>query len=145
VSMFCGHASHWDEFCFRRKKIEKMCLDYARNSYHDEFIDFPPRSYSRVAPSSYSRASPHIFLVLCLVSLIDITITHMVLVHERTTLCLDVLDTAYILIMVIVSHVGMVFLLEGLTPILSPDTWTTHVFPIVVHAPLVQMMRCKRL
>jgi hypothetical protein len=33
-------------------------LDYARNSYHDEFIDFPPHSYSRVPPRPYSRASP---------------------------------------------------------------------------------------
>jgi hypothetical protein len=47
VCIFCGHAGHLDEFCFRRKKIEKRCFDYVRNSYHNEFIDFPPRSYSR--------------------------------------------------------------------------------------------------
>jgi hypothetical protein len=46
VCMFCGHANHLDEFCFRHKRIEKRRFDYARNSYHDEFIDFPPHSYS---------------------------------------------------------------------------------------------------
>jgi uncharacterized protein YjeT (DUF2065 family) len=69
----------------------------------------------------------------------------MVLVHERIALCLDALVTAHILIVVIVFHVGMVFLLEGLTLALSPDTWMIHNFHIVVHIPLVQMVRCKRL
>jgi hypothetical protein len=31
-----------------------------------------------------------LLLLLCLTSLMDLTIAHMVLVHERTTLCLDV-------------------------------------------------------
>jgi hypothetical protein len=74
-----------------------------------------------------------LLLVLCLVSFIDLTITHMVLVHRRTALCLDALVTSHVLIVVIVPCVGMVFLLEGLTPALSPDTWTVHVFPIVIH------------
>jgi hypothetical protein len=47
IGMFCGRASHLDEFCFYHKRIEKRCIDYARNSYRDEFIDFSPRSYSR--------------------------------------------------------------------------------------------------
>jgi hypothetical protein len=38
--MFCGLAGHLDEFCFRGKRIEKRRLDYVRNSYHNEFIDF---------------------------------------------------------------------------------------------------------
>jgi hypothetical protein len=38
-----------------------------------------------------------LLLVLCLISLMDLTITHMVLVHERTTLCLDTLVTAHVL------------------------------------------------
>jgi hypothetical protein len=59
VCIFCGRASHLDDFCFRCKRIEKKRLDYARNSYRDKFIDFPPRSYSRVLPRSYSRASPY--------------------------------------------------------------------------------------
>jgi hypothetical protein len=45
----------------------------------------------------------------------------------------------------IVSRVGMVFLLEDLTLTLSPDTWVLHVFSVVVHILLVQMVRCKRL
>jgi hypothetical protein len=51
-----------------------------------------------------------LLLVLCLVSLMDLTIAHMILVHERTALCLDALDTAHVLIVVIVSRVGLVFL-----------------------------------
>jgi hypothetical protein len=74
----------------------------------------------------------------------DLTIAHMVLVHERTVLCLDALVTAHVLIVVIVSLVGIVFLLEGLTLTLSLETWTVHIFPVVVHIPLVQTVRCKR-
>jgi hypothetical protein len=49
-------------------------------------------------------------LMICLSSLMNLTITHMVLVHKRTALCLDALDTAHILIVVIVSSVGLIFL-----------------------------------
>jgi hypothetical protein len=59
VCMFCDHAGHLDEFCFPRKRIERRCVEYARDSYRDEFIDFPPHSYSHVKPRFYSRASPH--------------------------------------------------------------------------------------
>jgi hypothetical protein len=52
--MFCGRAGHLDEFCFQCKKIEKMCFQYARNSYRDEFFDFLSHSYSR-ASSHTSR------------------------------------------------------------------------------------------
>jgi hypothetical protein len=52
--------------------------------------------------------------VLFLSSFLDLTIAHMVLVHERAALSLDALVTAHVLIVVIVSHVGLVFLLEGL-------------------------------
>jgi hypothetical protein len=45
--MFCGRASHLDEFCFCLKRIEKKCIAYARNSYRNEFIDFLPRTHSR--------------------------------------------------------------------------------------------------
>jgi hypothetical protein len=58
-------------------------------------------------------------LVLHLVSFMDLTITHMVLVHERITLYLDSLVTMHILIMVMVPCIGTVFLLEGLTLALS--------------------------
>jgi hypothetical protein len=69
----------------------------------------------------------------------------MVLVHERITLCLDALVMAHILIVVIVPRVGTIFLLEGLTLVLSKDTWMVHDFLVVVHIPLTQMVRCKRL
>jgi hypothetical protein len=49
ICLFCGRAGHLDEFCFCRKRIEKRCFDYARNSYRDEFIDFLTRSYSRAS------------------------------------------------------------------------------------------------
>jgi hypothetical protein len=58
VCMFCGRASHLDEFCFCRKRIEKRHFDYARNSYRDEFIDFLPHSYSH-APSRFSHGPNH--------------------------------------------------------------------------------------
>jgi hypothetical protein len=89
----------------------------------------------------------HLVLILVphLASLIDLTIAHMVLVHERTYFCLDALVMAHILIMEIVSRVSIVFLLEGLTLTLRPDTWIVYIFPIVVLVPLVQRVRCKRL
>jgi hypothetical protein len=86
-----------------------------------------------------------LLFVLCLSSLMDLTIAHMVLVNERIALCLDALDTAHVLIVVIVSHVGLVFLLDGHSPTLSRDTWTVYIFPIVVHVPLSQVVRCKGL
>jgi hypothetical protein len=86
-----------------------------------------------------------LILVHRLASFMNLTIAHMVLVHERTTFCLDTLVTAHVLIVVIVSRVGLVFLLESFTLILSPHTWTIHVFPIVIHVPLGQMAKCKEL
>jgi hypothetical protein len=61
VCMFCGRAGHLNVFCFRSKRIEKRRFEYARNSYHDEFFDLSPRSYSRALPHSYSRASSRTF------------------------------------------------------------------------------------
>jgi hypothetical protein len=86
-----------------------------------------------------------LFHVLCLSSLMDLTIAHIVLVHERTALSQDALITAHILIVVTVSRVGLIFPLEGPSPTLSRDTWTVHAFPVVVHVPLDQVVRCKRL
>jgi hypothetical protein len=60
-----------------------------------------------------------LLLVHCLVSLMDLTITHMVLVHERTALCLHTLVMTHVLIVVIVFCVGPVFLLESFTLTLS--------------------------
>jgi hypothetical protein len=60
-----------------------------------------------------------LLLVLCLNSLMDPTIVHMILVYERTALSLDALVTAHVLIVVTVSRVGLVFLLEDPFPTLS--------------------------
>jgi hypothetical protein len=56
VCMFCGRAGQLDEFCFWHKRIEKRRFKYARNSYRDEFFDFPPRSYSRALPHTSFHA-----------------------------------------------------------------------------------------
>jgi hypothetical protein len=58
-------------------------------------------------------------IMFCISSRMDLTIAHMVLFYERTALCLDALDMAHVLIVVIVSRVGLVFLQEGFTPVLS--------------------------
>jgi hypothetical protein len=57
IYMFCDCAGHLDEFCFRRKRIEKRHFDYARNSYHYEFIDFLSRSYSRASSHFFNGAN----------------------------------------------------------------------------------------
>jgi hypothetical protein len=84
-----------------------------------------------------------LLLMLHLISFMELTNAHTVLVHERITLCLDALVTTHILIVVIIPRVGTMFLLKGFTLTLSQDTWTVHVFPIVVHVPLTQMVMCK--
>jgi hypothetical protein len=84
-----------------------------------------------------------LLLVLCLSSLMDPTIAHMVLVHKRTAWSLDALVTTHILIILIIFCVGLVFPLEGSFPTLSRDTWTVYAFPIMVHVPLDQVVRCK--
>jgi hypothetical protein len=84
-----------------------------------------------------------LLLVLRLNSLMDTTIPHMVLVHKRTALSLDALVTAHVLIVLTVFRVGLIFPLEGPFPTLCRDTWTVHAFPIVVHVPLDQVVRCK--
>jgi hypothetical protein len=86
-----------------------------------------------------------LLLVLCVISLMDLTIAYMILVHERTTLCLYALVMAHVLIVVIISCVCLVFLLQGLTLTLSRDIWMVHIFSIVAHIPLSQMVRCKGL
>jgi hypothetical protein len=58
VCMFCGCVDHLDEFCFQCKRIERRRFEYARNSYRDEFFDFPPRSYSYALPHTSSHALP---------------------------------------------------------------------------------------
>jgi hypothetical protein len=129
VCMFCGRAGHLDEFCFQRKRIERRRVEYARDSYHDEFIDFRLVLIlmSHLAFTLMLLLAPShvrclaLLLVLCLSSLMDLTIAHMVLVHERTALSLDALVTTYVLIVVTVSRVGLIFSLEGPLPTLSRD------------------------
>jgi hypothetical protein len=73
VCIFYGCAGHLDEFCFLRKRIERRRVEYARDSYHDEFFDVPPQSYSRIPPRSYFVShfptcfASHFFLCLALV------------------------------------------------------------------------------
>jgi hypothetical protein len=86
-----------------------------------------------------------LLLVLHLVSFMDLTITHIVLVHEITTLYRDPLVMAHVLIVVIVPRVGTILMLEGLTLAWRQGTWMVHIFPVMVHIPVVQMVRCKRL
>jgi hypothetical protein len=61
ICRFCGRAGHLDKFCFQRKRIERRCVEYARDSYRNEFFDVSPQSYSRIPPRFYSRASPRTF------------------------------------------------------------------------------------
>jgi hypothetical protein len=86
------------------------------------------RGGALIMPETHIVISFLIFcLALCLAlllmhwlsSLMNLIIAHMVLVHEKTTLSLDALVTAHVLIVVIISHVGMFILLEGPTPTLS--------------------------
>jgi hypothetical protein len=57
--MFCGRPSHLDEFCFHHKRIEKRHFDYARNSYRDEFIDFPPHTSSHASSHFFHGPNHH--------------------------------------------------------------------------------------
>jgi hypothetical protein len=145
VCMFCGRADHVEEFCFRHMRIEKRHFEYARNSYRVEFFDFPPRSYSRASPRTSSHASPRTSSRA--LSCFSHGSNHRSygFGSERSAMCLDALVMAHVLIVVIVSCIGIVFLLESRTPALSRDTWMVYIFPVMVLVPLVQMVRCKRL
>jgi hypothetical protein len=104
VCMFCARASHMDEFCFRHKRIEKRHFDYARNSYRDEFIDFPPHSYSRASSRTSSHALPQF--------------SHGPNHHsygfgsQESRFVPRRFGMTYVLIVVIISHVGLVSLPE---------------------------------
>jgi hypothetical protein len=137
VCMFYGYADHLDEFCFRRKRIERRHFEYL-----ETHIVMSSLSFCLVLTLMLRLPLLH---VLYLSSLMNITIAHMVLIYMRTTLSLDALVMAHVLIVVIVPRIGPVFLLELLILTLSRDTWMVHVFPIVVHIPLSQMVKCKEL
>jgi hypothetical protein len=66
-------------------------------------------------------------------------------VYDYVVLCLDSLVSAHHLIMVFIPHIGRVFSLEVFILTLSRVALTVHVFPVMVHVPLAQMVRCKRL
>jgi hypothetical protein len=134
VCMFCGRAGHLDEFCFRCKRMEKRHFEYARNSYHNEFIDFLPHSYSCVLPHTSSRALPQF--------------SHGT---NHRSYGFGSRENRFV-----PTHYGYGprphrgvrlprrpgFLLDLLTLTLSPGTWMVHVFPVVVHIPLGQVVRC---
>jgi hypothetical protein len=56
ICMFCGRVGYLDEFCFRRKRIERGHFDYARNSYRDVFSDFSPRALPQFARGPNHRS-----------------------------------------------------------------------------------------
>jgi hypothetical protein len=94
ICMFYGCVGHLDEFCFQRKRIEKRRVDYPRNSYHNDFIDFSPHISSH-APSCFSHRLDHR--------------SYNFGSRERVVLCLDILVSTHTLIMVFVPRVGLVF------------------------------------
>jgi hypothetical protein len=107
-------------------------VDYARNSYRDVFFYFPPRSYSRASPRTSSRA----------LSRFSHGPNHHSCDFGSRENRFEPIRFGYD------PHphrVGLIFLQEGLTLTLSRDTWTTHVFSIVVHVPIGQVVRCKGL
>jgi hypothetical protein len=58
IYKFYGRAGHLNEFCFWCNRMEKRRVDYPRNSYHDEFIDFS-RHLSSHASSRFSHGPNH--------------------------------------------------------------------------------------
>jgi hypothetical protein len=97
-----------------------------------------------------------LLLVLCLSSLMNLTISHMVLVHKRTALSIDVLVMANVLIVVIVSRVGLFFPARGshthskLRHLNDPrfprrgsrPTWSSDVVQRVVKTSSDRMVKC---
>jgi hypothetical protein len=129
ICMFCGRAGHLDEFCFRRKRMENRRVDYARNSYHDEFIDFRPH-FSSCAPSHFSHGPNHR--------------SYGFGSRESGLVSGCFGGHPY-------SHRGVRppcrhgFPLEVSILTLSRVALTVHAFPIMVHVPLAQMVRRKGL
>jgi hypothetical protein len=119
MCMFCGRAGHLNEFPSGERELRGCVL-----SMLETHIVMSSLICRLLLILVFCLALTIVLclvllLVLCLSLLMDLTIAHMVLFHERTVLCLDALDTAHILIVVIVPRVGLVFLLEGLTLTLS--------------------------
>jgi hypothetical protein len=66
ICIFYGRAGHLDEFCFCHIRIEKRHYDYARNSYHDEFIDFLPRCLILLLQSGTVATQPIFTVATCI-------------------------------------------------------------------------------
>jgi hypothetical protein len=104
-------------------------MDYARNSCHNEFIDFPPRiSYHALSrfphvPNhcSYGFGSQECGFVPRRFGFDPCS-------HRGAR-----------------PRVGMILPLEVTILTLSRVALTIHIFPIVVHVPLAQIVKCKRL
>jgi hypothetical protein len=145
ICMFCGRAGHLDEFCFWQKRIERRRVEYARDSYCDEFIDFLRCSYSHVPPHFYSRASSHTFS--CALPQFAHGPNHRSYSFGPRENHFETRSFGY----GPRPHrgdrfpCGPGFPLEGPSPTLSRDTWMVHAFPVVVHIPLDQVVRCKGL
>jgi hypothetical protein len=140
--MFCGCASHLNEFCFRRKRIKKSHFEYAINSYCDEFSDFPPRSYSHAPPHSYYRASPHTSSRALPQFSHGPNHCSYGFGSQENRFVLRRFGYTHVLIVVIIFRVGLIFLLGLLTFTLSQDIRMVHIFPVIVHVPLGQVVRC---
>jgi hypothetical protein len=68
-------------------------------------------------------------LVLHLIFLMDLTIAHMVLVHERVVLCLDTLVTAHALIVVFIPPRRQGFPSRGVYSHCEPSRFDGPCFP----------------
>jgi hypothetical protein len=143
ICIFCGRAGHLDEFCFRWKRIDRMRVEYARDSYRDEFINISPRSYSHVPPRFYSHASHRTFFGA------SPQFAHGP-IHRSygfgprenrfEARCFGY-DPRPRRGDRFPCRPG--FPLEGPFPTLSRDTWVVHAFPVMVHVPLGQVVRYK--
>jgi hypothetical protein len=75
----------------------------------------------------------------------DLTITYMVLVHERVDLCLDALVLTHVLIVVLVPRIGTILPLEVPILSLSRVALMVQAFPVMVHILLAQIVKYIRL
>jgi hypothetical protein len=104
----------WMSFAFVKKGLRRGILSMLETHIVTSSLSF------RLVHTLVLRNA--LLLVLCLVSFMDLTIAHIVLVYERIILCLDALVMTHVLIVVIVPRVRLVFLQKGFTPVLSRDT-----------------------
>jgi hypothetical protein len=106
-------------------------VDYARNSYHDESIDFLPHISSRALFHFSHGPNYHSYGFVS---------------QESGLMPRNFgVDPCSHLGFHPPPYVGMVFSLEVSILTLSQVALTIHAFPIMVHVPLNQMLRCKGL